>query len=212
MRTIIDAAQLGVPSPPPKRHCALRINGAAAVRRINRKATCSAAGSWPKINPNRSSDLRSAVAGLCEQAIGQATSRVGSQPVAGKKVLVDANTGPADAPLHPTTITVPIMSFLKTIDQNRSFAPNESKLHRKRLISGNPQFKSWPLESIIAAARAQGRHGDLCIVTGLLSEIQRLNRLRAAFCGRSNIGRQVLKPGRSRCEILLSLPRHRAIR
>lgn len=50
-------------------------------------------------------------------------------------------------PLHPTTMKVPIMSFLKTIDQNPSFAPNESTAPPERLISGNPQFKSWPQDS-----------------------------------------------------------------
>jgi uncharacterized protein len=36
------------------------------------------------------------------------------------------------------------MSYLKTIDQNPSFTPKESSALLERLISGNPQFKSWP--------------------------------------------------------------------
>ncbi len=39
------------------------------------------------------------------------------------------------------------MSFLKTIDQNPSFAPKESAALPERLISGDPQFKSWPQDA-----------------------------------------------------------------
>lgn len=39
------------------------------------------------------------------------------------------------------------MSFLETIDQNPSFAPKESAALPERLISGDPQFKSWPQDS-----------------------------------------------------------------
>jgi uncharacterized protein len=39
------------------------------------------------------------------------------------------------------------MSYLKTIDQNPSFTPKESSALLERLISGNPQFKSWPQDA-----------------------------------------------------------------
>ena len=39
------------------------------------------------------------------------------------------------------------MSFLKTIEQNPSFAPKESSALPERLISGDPQFKSWPQDA-----------------------------------------------------------------
>jgi uncharacterized cupin superfamily protein len=39
------------------------------------------------------------------------------------------------------------MSLLKTIDQNPSATPTESLPDPERLVSGSPEFKTWPLDT-----------------------------------------------------------------